>query len=337
MAWGQKIARRHEIAATLLRRAIDLAEDDYTRGLARSALGEVLLDLGEPERAAEVIAEALPLNRSGGFSELAAQNQMILAYVAMAQRDYPSARLQLLDSMRHQDAFYRRVAELHLVACDVAQGELELAAERLERVLPALSAPSAPLPWEALSVWYAFGAAALKPLDVSRARALSQRARSWEVGLNAPHRQQLFEALATGTSMPPRPGLDWFERALVAILAEAAPSVSDAKARDEREGLIVGPQGEWFQLGREDRVDLSRRGPMRRLLAALARHAETGGGPLGVFELFERAWPGGEHVKPEHAAHRVYNTLSELRSMGLSDHLVRREEGYVLEGLLIKG
>ena len=68
--------------------------------------------------------------------------------------------------------------------------------------------------------------------------------------------------------------------------------------------VLVGPDGTPH--------DLTRRGPLVKLLEALARSE----GALSAMSLFEAAWPN-ERVRHEAALFRVYTTVRRLRSLGV--------------------
>jgi len=68
--------------------------------------------------------------------------------------------------------------------------------------------------------------------------------------------------------------------------------------------VLVGPDGTAH--------DLTRRGPLVKLLEALSRSV----GALSAMSLFEAAWPN-ETVRHEAALFRVYTTVRRLRSLGV--------------------
>lgn len=79
-------------------------------------------------------------------------------------------------------------------------------------------------------------------------------------------------------------------------------------------------------------VDLRRRGPLRRLLLALARHrcsAQASRG-LTALELLEAGWPG-ERPLGDSGMARVYVAVRRLRALGLGELLQTRDEGYALD------
>jgi predicted ATPase len=94
--------------------------------------------------------------------------------------------------------------------------------------------------------------------------------------------------------------------------------------------LLVAKDSTWFSLG-EGRVDLSRRGPTRRILEALVvARLERPGTGIPWNGLFEAGWPG-QTIKPEAELQRVYTAVWTLRRMGLEDLLLSRDDGYLLD------
>jgi hypothetical protein len=88
--------------------------------------------------------------------------------------------------------------------------------------------------------------------------------------------------------------------------------------------LTVGEEARWFRVDDGERVDLARRGPLRRVLMCLV---DAGGAPVGWEDVLSSGWPG-ENPDPESGRNRVYVALAELRSLGLRDVLVRGDDGY---------
>ncbi len=92
----------------------------------------------------------------------------------------------------------------------------------------------------------------------------------------------------------------------------------------------MADDGSWFELGAE-RVDLSRRCSVRRILAALIQERQAGTSrALDVHELFELGWPG-ERIPYESQVRRVYTAIWTLRRLGLDALLLTREGGYLLD------
>ncbi|HEU5055585.1 MAG TPA: hypothetical protein VFU21_03645 [Kofleriaceae bacterium] len=90
--------------------------------------------------------------------------------------------------------------------------------------------------------------------------------------------------------------------------------------------LLVSPDGRRFSTGGAE-VDLTRRGPLARVFAALVARA---GASASADELIAAGWPG-ESIQPEAARLRLYNAIASLRSMGLRGLLVTTDAGYRLE------
>lgn len=80
---------------------------------------------------------------------------------------------------------------------------------------------------------------------------------------------------------------------------------------------------------RELDLDFSRRGPLRRVLLALASAHERAES-LSSSALREAGWPG-ERMLPESAAARVYMAVRRLRACGLASLIRTSDEGYALD------
>ncbi len=94
--------------------------------------------------------------------------------------------------------------------------------------------------------------------------------------------------------------------------------------------LRVERNGRWFEVDAE-RVDLGRRGALRRILVALAKsRLETPDRGLKQGDLVAAGWPG-ERVLVDAAATRVRVAIATLRQLGLRSLLLTRDDGYVLD------
>lgn len=90
-----------------------------------------------------------------------------------------------------------------------------------------------------------------------------------------------------------------------------------------RDGRLLSINGAQF--------DLSKRGPLRKILVALVRaRIDEGGRSLDASEVRAAGWPG-EKMLPESAAARVYMAISRLRALGLEALLRTSDEGYSLD------
>ncbi len=82
-------------------------------------------------------------------------------------------------------------------------------------------------------------------------------------------------------------------------------------------------------------VSIARRSALKRILCALADcHEEQPGTGLDLDALFEVGWPG-EKASFESSQARVYNTISRLRKLGLSDVLAHNGDGYAYRSDLV--
>lgn len=78
-------------------------------------------------------------------------------------------------------------------------------------------------------------------------------------------------------------------------------------------------------------VDLSRRGPARKLLLKLVHERRRAPGvPVPLADMVEVGWPG-DRSHPEAAANRVYTAIRLLRSLGLADVICTEDGGYLLD------
>jgi hypothetical protein len=79
-----------------------------------------------------------------------------------------------------------------------------------------------------------------------------------------------------------------------------------------------------------ERVNLGRRGPLRRVLLRLTeqRLAAPGTG-LTVEQLIAFGWPG-EKMNHDAGLARMYTTVQRLRALGLSGVLITQDDGYLL-------
>lgn len=127
------------------------------------------------------------------------------------------------------------------------------------------------------------------------------------------------------------------EVALHTAAGEALPPSLEAMARRSAEarlvltlalagaGTEVAATGEWFVTRTGERVDLSRRRVLSRVLAVLAAQ---GGRPITHEDLLAQGWPG-EVTTGSSGRARVHVAVSDLRRLGLRDDLqtVERDGG----------
>jgi predicted ATPase len=87
----------------------------------------------------------------------------------------------------------------------------------------------------------------------------------------------------------------------------------------------------YVQIDDAPRMDLRRRGPARRILAALlTKRLDAPGVPLDATALVAAGWPG-DRSSHDALLTRLYTIVRELRRLGLADLIVTVGEGYVID------
>jgi predicted ATPase len=115
-------------------------------------------------------------------------------------------------------------------------------------------------------------------------------------------------------------------RFAIRMLAKALGPAAEAAAPNVK----IPKTGAWFEAG-GGRVDLSRRGPLRRVLSALAEHHVVHPDEaVSQDALLAQGWPG-ERVQTEAGGTRLRVAIASLRRMGLRDAILTRDEGYLLD------
>lgn len=143
-------------------------------------------------------------------------------------------------------------------------------------------------------------------LDAARAAVEAARA-SMEVGaVHSDHVRQAVERLE-------------------AALDRGAPESSRSKLT-----LTVAADGSWFAFEGEERVDLTRRRALGRVLCRLlVQRLAAPHEAVSLEDLLEAGW-SGEKILPDAGKARVYGAVATLRRFGLADVLVTRDGGYLL-------
>ena len=110
-------------------------------------------------------------------------------------------------------------------------------------------------------------------------------------------------------------------------IARFSPKTSAAPPRT----LTIASDGRWFDAGDGVRVDLGRRGSLRRILLALVAHRLSHPNEgMKQSELVAAGWPG-ERVLVDAASTRVRVAIASLRQLGLRSVLLTRDDGYVID------
>jgi hypothetical protein len=119
----------------------------------------------------------------------------------------------------------------------------------------------------------------------------------------------------------------------VSIDATRGMGAKEALAASSRpvDEVVIGAEARWFEAPRGHRVNLGRRGALRRLLLKLSeQRMHIPGRGVAVDQMIDAGWPG-EKIQYEAALARVYTSVQRLRSLGLSEVLLTRDDGYVLD------
>ena len=95
-----------------------------------------------------------------------------------------------------------------------------------------------------------------------------------------------------------------------------------------RPRIWIGRDAYWFEVESGERVNLTRRGALRRILLALAE--APGSTSLAYEPLTAAGWPD-ERILPRAAELRVRAAIKTLRRLGLRDVLVTTGDGYRLD------
>jgi predicted ATPase len=94
--------------------------------------------------------------------------------------------------------------------------------------------------------------------------------------------------------------------------------------------VIIDPEGSAFRLPHAEVTRLDKYRSLGLVLKCLVEARQTNpGGVLTADALFAAGWPGEAVVMT--STNRVHVALSKLRSLGLRDVLVRRDDGYLLD------
>jgi ATP/maltotriose-dependent transcriptional regulator MalT len=104
-----------------------------------------------------------------------------------------------------------------------------------------------------------------------------------------------------------------------------------AQGAGESAAVRVADDGSWLDTPGNERVDLSRRRVLRRLLLALAeKRVQAPGELLASADLVASGWPG-ERMLEKSAQDRLWVAIRSLRRLGLDGVLITGREGYLLD------
>lgn len=329
-----------DFGSAAFERAVAIADaggEPELRVRARLVAGRALLERGDPARAEALIEEAaaLALERPRLRSE--ALRGLGWAQLASAQVDGArgsfDAALELSDAAADPRGHADATAGLGILALLI--GDAEAARARLEDALAMhVLTRDAPREGAVRGMMMLLPERLDEEVDVEgltkEVELLRATGQGWRQALalarlglaarrrgdTAGERAHLVEARAAA-------GLSKMSAsALVAsLVGEHAPA----------RGMVLGFEGRTLALPSGESHDLTRHGPLRRVLWALAvARSERPGVAMSTLELVDAGWPG-EKMKHEAATLRVYTTVRRLRGLGLAEALLTRDDGYLLD------
>lgn len=287
----------HDVARDHLERALQLcerAQDRLGHAQALTALGLLAHDTDQLDEARDRLERAAEESRDRGFRNAHAIATGHLGVLSRWEGRTTAADTWLREACAVPTEL-RVVFLAHRAALAADVGRDAEARRLLEEARQDGDARAAPI--------LALAAAHLHPSGAARAldEARDPAARSVLVRLTARCLSRIGDRGAAGPPPPP----------------------DDA--------LLVADDASWFRPPRADRVDLSRRRPLRRLLQRLVaqRLSDARDEPLAWDDLLAAGWPD-ERVMAASGAHRVRVAVSTLRKLGLKDVLLTHETGYAL-------
>lgn len=310
-------------------RLFGLLGDVHTQGNVLGNLGNVALCMGDEDEAEEYLSRAVPIEQRAGNRRcegMAIGNVGLVAFfrgdLRLADRRIGEGIELLLSS---GDTSLANRLRPFLAGVQAMLGNLEAGRALLEESLASLAKVGDVSLARIAPIFEGF-------LELGEAKASASEGRTEEA-------DRLIAEVRRRLEMAAVPTMHSNDSQAVAqhILSRAVEGWTQASPllREEDETgstwLAVGRDGAWFELPGSDRVDLGSRGPLRRMLVALAEQRRLCPGVgLGIDALVAVAWPG-ERILPKAAANRVYSAVRELRRMGLGENLRRHDDGYLLE------
>lgn len=332
---------------------LDRVEDDRHRGIAYNALGEVQAKLGDARKAYEAyslgrdIAHALG-NRTGETAALIGLGEL---GGGVGDRTYLVQAVQLNEG---SGTFVdEAIARSHLALHDFLGRRHELARPQLRRAI-GLVAEQDPrwsgILWSYLALSYAMTQDSGSANEAFAAMTDAWSAEASEVAALAALVENAVEVFVRGAAAGSdevrelRETLASRSQDLRGSYAHRAASWPDHEPFDALAALmdsVYGPvsattlsvsrDGRRFIPPHGDEVDFSRRGPLRKIIVALAEaREERPGEGLSADDVLDAGWPG-DIVTADAGAARVYSAIRTLRTNGLEEVLITQDDGYLID------
>ncbi len=152
----------------------------------------------------------------------------------------------------------------------------------------------------------------------------SERGQKWREALDL---ALLAQILAARGESAEAEALRVRARSAAAASGVAVPEASAGKAA----AWTVGGDARFLTAPGGERRDLSRHGPLRRVLDALVTaRLEAPNRALSADAVLAAGWPD-EKMRHDAGMLRVYSIVRRLRALGLEEALVTRDDGYLLD------
>ncbi len=334
----EEAGRRYDEALAIA----EAAHDRDGAGRVLACIGFLRQDLGALEDAETAYQEALAIQEALGHRDV---RGIVLGYLGNLERR--RGRLSLAQSYYQRaledlrligDCQFEAVVRMDRGLLLLDQGEWLAAEAQLTAALGALETVESP-DIEAIAT-SALAVVAAKSSHLERARGLLDDARA-RMPPEGP-RASVLQLHAAVIELEEGPAAK--EAAQAALASAAATAESDDYTRlaaqlVERALARFGPpphtivlerSGAFFELPGAERVDLEKREPLKRMVAALVlARIEEPGRALSPGELCGAAWPD-EKIIESAAKNRVRVAIATLRNLGLRDLLVTRGSAYLL-------
>jgi predicted ATPase len=298
--------------------------DRRMAGAEHLHLGFVHHELGDAKRAREWLTQARALLAGAGARGLEALALVLLARLAVDERDEAAALVELAEAnLVAPRGWARLAATTRLVEGHLAMMRGDAGAAREAYAAALGTSDDVEVGFEALTPAYlALAAARLR--DPGAAAEALARARARVSDLENRHLHVALAILAAGVhgeaAPPSGASLGASSEVRRAAFFVGAPRALSITADARSVGL---PDGRAIDLGRRKNVRLV-------LLALAEARRDRPGSPLSAEALVHAGWPG-ERMRAEAATKRLHTAIWTLRSLGLEDLLLTDGEGYLLD------
>ena len=315
--------RNDAAAQELNRRASDASEaigDVWLSALALANLAQLEQEDARLDRATELISGALSRLKAAGEAHYEAIYASVCGDLSFERGDNEGARRWYAEGARYFGPLlaHRQAGILHAsaAALEATDGDLVAAAAHLDVAERSAARSGNPVVRQVVDA-HRGTVEILRAGDAERPRVVA----TWTSWREAVADATTTAGALAATSMDIRFALRMLDRTLRGAALPASDGVR----------LRLASDASWFAADSGDRIDLRRRGALRRILVALCEHHEKAPGHgLGVQSLIDCGWPG-ERVLVDAAATRVRVAVSTLRRLGLRSVIVTRDDGYLLD------